>query len=250
MEGHDPSNEEINKAKKRKILWFFVRYVGAVVIIIFTIWWFFIFKSVTEENLDTVWCLSGLITTTLITGIIFIKQIFIEGLKIRVERLKGIGILTFIFCLFLVLVCGIGIVIFPHKDFPWISPLVSGTTIIVPLAVFIIDWRLKETGYYPIMEMEWDFVSLFDAGVLTGVVTVNLLKKVIKLPAGFVGGAAAFQLIVANILFDPIPYIIPSDEESKFLINCPYCGGNLKWRDINLFHKLTSIRKSKKKRSS
>src|SRR6185295_1074987 len=99
-----------------------------------------------------------------------------------------------------------------------------GIAVVIPIAVYFIDWALKNTHYFPEMKEKWDFVQTFDLAVVFGTASTFFICWFLEhgqgflLSSGFAGGAITFQLIMANLLFDPTIYRIELPSGQKFSV--------------------------------
>jgi hypothetical protein len=73
-------------------------------------------------------------------------------------------------------------------------------------------------------EEKWKYIQTFDLGIILGTVSIIILGWFVEkgqgawTSSGFAGGAITFQLIMANLLFDPALYRIevPAGERHGF----------------------------------
>ena len=137
--------------------------------------------------------------SSILTGILFFAVFFGED-----GKAKNVGIFGFFIFPFFVVICILSIIYRSSSSFFfYILPLV------VAIIVFFNDWVLSDAGLKGLQDKKW--IS-FDIAVITGILAVLILQKSIgsavpdELVYGFGGGGAAFQLIMANVVFDPDSY--------------------------------------------
>jgi hypothetical protein len=195
---------------------FFVRLAVAAMTIASVVFYLHKVPLDLNNNIDhvffyqNIWLYSSFIVAFAITGLIFVYVVWMS-FDFVVPILKGPAILAFIITLllgFLLLIPFIGPGLNRH---PFEFHLVA---VAIPVFVFIIDWRFEKTGYFPEMKEKWEFVRTFDLGVIFGTLSTFFICWVLEngqglqLSSGFAGGAITFQLIMANLLFDPAIYRI------------------------------------------
>jgi hypothetical protein len=95
------------------------------------------------------------------------------------------------------------------------------------MLVYGIDYSFKRAGYFPELLEKWKYIQTFDLGIILGTVSIVILGWFVEkgqglwglwVSSGFAGGAITFQLIMANLLFDPALYRIevPAGERHGF----------------------------------
>jgi len=164
--------------------------------------WRFSFASTTPLNcivFQNLWLTCAYAVTTIVTGIMFIILYFRSEKDVRDRGIWGF----IVFALFLIFT------IVSAFNLKSESPLFFFLPIGFAAAVLIVDWQLNKAGLKGLQGSHW---FAFDLAVLVGVSTVVILQYLNAAPPndliyGFGAGATAFQLIMANIVFDPTNYL-------------------------------------------
>ncbi|MCG2709947.1 MAG: hypothetical protein Q8N12_02765 [Thermodesulfovibrionales bacterium] len=106
----------------------------------------------------------------------------------------------------------------------WPTFVFNLLAIAISIYILVMDYLLKESGYFPLVTNSWNFVFEFDIGIIIAVVLVVIFGHLIEgihgkfVAAGFIGGATVFQLLIANILFNPIYYEIREEGNKQAII--------------------------------
>lgn len=182
-----------------------IRGVVTIVTITFThfIYTYYISKSHTTGTVlyatfQNTWLISAYIITTLITGVMFICIYRTATGEVKNAGLWGLFALIFFIILTVIAIFKI------HSS----SKLLIFIPPVCAFIVLLVDYKLSKAG----LERLKQVYPPFDLGVLIGVLAVAILQMINKntdpnLIYGFGGGASAFQLIMANVVFDPSNYL-------------------------------------------
>lgn len=206
---------------------------GIAAAIVFGILVLDIYYQVPEDNYRNLWALAGALTSALITGIIFLIHIVIMSLRHSIEysyyKLYILAV-TFSFIIFILtllfsIIAIVSLIQNPNNPINFIYYW----ALLLPLLVLIEDILLKKTQHYPLMEIEWTYIKLFDGGILFATAFIFVISLLLEdyFPDAFSGGALAFELILANVLFDPIVYTFLPPEKKKDKFKCPKCGKDI-----------------------
>lgn len=147
---------------------------------------------------QNLWLICAYFITILITLVLFICIYFTTNSEIRET-----GFLGFIALIIFIIILGfcLGNLDSSSKVLIFIPPIFVGI-------IFFIDYKLSKSGLCQLRKVYFSF----DLAVFVGVLMVAILQLINIndnpiLVYGFGGGASAFQLIMANIIFDPLNYI-------------------------------------------
>lgn len=175
--------------------------------------------KITEESsaaFQNIWIFAGFMITFLITGFSLVSIIY-NSFDKRVPNLKtvvaycGIGFVG----LLVLIVFGLGSGMLQKWDTLSFHTLAIG----ISLYIFFMDYLLMKSNYFPQIANNWDSIFEFDLGVVAAIVSVVLFGHFIgtihgkPIEAGFIGGATSFQLLIANVLFNPLYYKIEEQKE-------------------------------------
>ena len=147
---------------------------------------------------QNLWLTCAFAVTTLVTGVMFICIYLTANPKVRKKGLIVFPVFLLFFITTYIFATNIG----SKKE--WL--------IFIPVAfaflVLIVDMILSQAG---LEKLKKNYLP-FDLAIFIGVLVVAILQIVNKngnlsLIYGFGGGASAFQLIMANIVFNPSNYI-------------------------------------------
>jgi len=179
--------------------------VTIIVITITQILWRYKFTSTTQINsvvFQNLWLTCAYFVTTIVTGIMFIILYFRAENDVRDKGILGF----FVFILFLAFTIISAFNLESESLFFFFLPIGFAA------AVLIVDWQLNKAGLKGLQGSHW---FSFDFAVLIGVSMVAILQYLNGAPNtaspnnliyGFGAGATAFQLIMANIVFNPTNY--------------------------------------------
>jgi len=168
---------------------------------------------------QNVWLYSGFVISFFITGFIFL-YVFSKSFDYPVPALKApawFALLVTAFLLILLFIPRFGLL----RHHPWLFQLIA---ILIPILVYGIDYSFKRAGYFPELVTQGKYIQTFDLGIIFGTVSIVILGRFVEkgqglwASSGFVSGAITFQLIMANLLFDPALYRIkvPAGERHGF----------------------------------
>lgn len=177
------------------------------------------YESVHHEDsayfYQNVWLYAGFLVSFAITGFLVV-YIFSKSFDIKVPRLKTPALLALLVAVLLLVLLSFGL-LYIHAR-PLAFHLIAVVTTIL---MYLMDWGFKHTTYFPKLNDAWGFVNTFDLSIIAGTAGTVVLSHFIEksqgpmMASGFAGGAIAFQLIIANLVFDPALYRIQSHSASK-----------------------------------
>jgi len=199
-----PSNESFIKQAAEKVrsvyesVW--IRLGLTLIIIVITVLVYKIVKGVSYNNL---WLICSFGVTFVITGVIFLT---INFPKNKSNDLADERVVLYV-------VSGILFAIFLVSLIKFWRPSEFNTLILNLLAVLIsvlilgVDCYLVRSGRFPRLR---EIYFPFDLSVVVGVSVVVVLdligEHILGIMSKLGGGAAAFQIIMANLVFDPRNY--------------------------------------------
>lgn len=180
-----------------------------IVVIIALIWHFgFSPQQGKYSELQNLWLLGAYFVSFFITGILFFSVHFNTyqntSINDKVKDALAVGVIFLLVDLAALLVAFLCF----HSN----SPLLFIIPIVFAGTVFWLDHLLSKAEIPGLANEKWRY---FDVAVLTGVSAVAILQWAMvtidgvpeQVVNGFGGGATAFQLIMANIVFDPEAYL-------------------------------------------
>ncbi|MBI4684466.1 MAG: hypothetical protein HY755_04640 [Nitrospirae bacterium] len=196
--------------------------IGIIIIVVITI---MTLQKISDEPstryFQNIWIFAGFIITLLITGFSLLHITYNSFDKL-VPALKpviafcGLGFLALI----VLVAFGLGSGMLQN----WPTFVFNLLAIAISIYIFVMDYLLKKSGYFPLVTDSWNFVFEFDIGIIIAVVLVVIFGHIIEgfhgkfVAAGFIGGATAFQLLIANVLFNPIYYEIKEEGNKQAII--------------------------------
>lgn len=168
------------------------------------------------------WSFSGILVSLVITGFTFLYIIYKSFTGATPELAKLFWPTVFMLAGFCVALFG-GIDALYNREhvaayWPW---RFEGVAIILAFFVLYYDSRLHKTGYF-CLSSHWEAVRSFDIAIALAIVFTVALAGVVEhihgngLGAGFAAGATAFQLFLANIVFDPKHYEFTDEVKKRF----------------------------------
>jgi hypothetical protein len=164
---------------------------------------------------QNVWLYGGFLVSFAITGFLVV-YIFSKSFDIRVPRLKTPALLALLIAVLLLGLLSFGL-LYIH-----IHPLVfHSIAVATTIFMYLMDRGFKHTTYFPKLDEAWTSVNTFDLSLIAGTAGTVVLAHFIEksqgpmLASGFAGGAIAFQLIIANLVFDPALYRIQGHSAYK-----------------------------------
>lgn len=162
-----------------------------------------------EHFFQNVWIWISMVIATFLTFVIIVYVIFRSLRKNAIdlgEVLGGLIALSLLSVLTL---------LYPWLEFINLNadPLTfQVASIIVAGSILMTDIQLKESGCFPKLEDQWQSVWVFDMSILIGIIVVIGMCALFessygtRTAGGFSGGAITFQIILANLVFDPELY--------------------------------------------
>jgi len=176
--------------------------IGIVlIIIIFTVK----FKDKSLAFLGNLWTTGGLSVSTVISQ--FILSTLIDNLK-KINELgieKKVKIVQLISYLFVALTFISILLLVKNSEIKsWLFVLLS---LITAIRIWIMDLKMTEIESFQHLKE----ILVLDQGIFVGILLTIVIGFILDLVVtglsdGFVGGATAFQLIIANLVFDPKYY--------------------------------------------
>lgn len=186
--------------------------IGITIIVVITI---MTLQKISDEPstryFQNIWIFAGFIITLLITGFSLFRITY-NSFDKRVPELKPV--IAFCSLGFLALIVLVAFGLGSGMLHNWPTFVFHLLAIAISIYIFEMDYLLKKSGYFPLVTNSWNFVFEFDIGIIIAVVLVVIFGHLIEgihgkfVAAGFIGGATAFQLLIANVLFNPIYYEI------------------------------------------
>ncbi|OQX52507.1 MAG: hypothetical protein B5M53_08290 [Candidatus Cloacimonas sp. 4484_209] len=176
--------------------------IGIVlIIIIFTVK----FKDKSLAFLGNLWTTGGLSVSTVISQ--FILSTLIDNLK-KINELgieKKVKIVQLISYLFVALTFISILLLVKNSEIKsWLFGLLG---LIPAFGIWIMDLKMTELESFQHLKE----ILVLDQGIFVGILLTIVIGFILDLVVtglsdGFVGGATAFQLIIANLVFDPKYY--------------------------------------------